>query len=129
MPTASVNQATSNPITARNPNQQGTNTSRGGGKGREMVGSQARVYALTHQEAQTSNNIVTSILKIENLNINALFDHGATNSFISIDLASKMGKPKKELMEVLLVTGKVLPTDKMIEKCEIKIGEVLIEND
>ena len=69
---------------------------------------------------------------IENLTTRVLFDSEATHSFISIDLASKLGKPKKELMEVLLVStplGKVLPADKMIEKCEIKIGEVLIEND
>ena len=33
VPTASVNQVTPNPTTARNPNQQGTNTSQGGGRG------------------------------------------------------------------------------------------------
>ena len=69
------------------------------------------------QEAQALNNVVTITLIIENLTTRVLFDLGATHSFISVDLASKIRKPKKELTEVLLVSsplGKVLLTDRVI---------------
>ena len=70
------------------------------------------------------NNVLIGTLVVENLSARVFFDLRTTHSFISADLASKMRKPKKELTEMLLVStplGKVLPTDKMLEKCEIKI--------
>ena len=131
-PTASVNQAPQNPsFVSRNPNQQGTNINRGS-KGRETAGSQARVYALTRQEAQTSNNVVTGTLLVENLLARVLFDPGATHSFISVDLASKLQNLKKSLPEKLLVStplGKILSADNMIENCEVKIGDVITKVD
>ena len=75
---------------------------------------------------------MTSTLVIENLIARVLFDPGATHSFIFVDLASKLGKPKKELTKVLLLStllGIVLPTDKMIENCEIRTRDVFTEND
>ena len=125
--TALVNQAPPNLAANRNLNQQGANTNRGG-KGHETAGSQARDYALTSQQAQTSNNVVTSTLIVENLSIKVFFDPRATHSFISTDLVSKMGKLKKELAEMLLVStplGRILSANKTVEKCEIKIGETL----
>ena len=131
-PTASVNQAPQNPsLVSRNPNQQGININRGS-KGRETAGSQARVYALTCQEAQTSNNVVTGTLLVENLLARVLFDPGATHSFISVDLASKLQNLKKSLSEKLLVStplGKILSADNMIENCEVKIGDVITKAD
>ena len=75
---ALINQVMPNPTTTRNPNQQGTNTSQGEGKGHETMGSQAQVYRLTPQEAKTSNDIVTSTLIIKNLSARVLFDYGDT---------------------------------------------------
>ena len=97
-----------------------------------MMGFEARVYALTCQEAQTLNNVVTGTLVVENLTARVLFNPGATHSFIPIALTSNIEKPQKELTKMLLVSsllGKVLLTDKIIEKCDIKIGEALTEID
>ena len=71
-------------------------------------------------------------LVVKNLSAKVLFDPGATHSFIYVDLAAKMRKSKKELMKTLLVStplGKVLTADKILEKCEIKIGGVNTKND
>ncbi|WRX28306.1 hypothetical protein QQP08_020793 [Theobroma cacao] len=52
---------------------------------------QARMFALTQQEAQTSNAVVSSILSVCNMNARVLFDPGATHSFISPCFASRLG--------------------------------------
>ena len=69
---------------------------------------------------------------VENLMVTVLFDLGATHSFISTDLVSKIKKPKEELIEMLLMStplGRLLLASKEIGDYEIKIGEVNIEND
>ncbi|WRX30995.1 hypothetical protein QQP08_023482 [Theobroma cacao] len=43
---------------------------------------QARVYALTPQEAQSSNAVVSSTISVCNMDARVLFDPGATHSFI-----------------------------------------------
>ena len=75
---------------------------------------------------------MTSTLLLENLIAKVLFDSEATYSFISIDLASRIKKPKKELTKILLVITpleRLLSINKEINRCEIKIGEDTIEND
>ena len=50
-----------------------------GNKRHEIVGSQAIVYALTCQMAQTSNDVVCGTLLVENLVAQVLFDPRATH--------------------------------------------------
>ena len=69
---------------------------------------------------------------VENLLARALFDLGATHSFIFIDLAYRIKKSKKELTKTLLVStplGKLLLVSEEISRCEIRIGENIIKND
>ena len=59
---------------------------------------QGRVYALTQQDANTSNAVVTGIIPISTTYAYALFDPDATHSFISSNFAKKHNF-KFELME------------------------------
>ena len=64
--------------------------------------------------------------------IRVLFDTGGAHSLISIDLVSKIKKPKEELIQTLLVStplGRLLLANNEIGDYEIKIREVTIEND
>ncbi|WRX23329.1 zinc finger protein [Theobroma cacao] len=65
---------------------------------------QARVFALTQQEAQTSNVVVSSILSVCNMNARVLFDPGATHSFISPCFASRLGRGRVRREEQLVVS-------------------------
>ncbi|WRX23574.1 hypothetical protein QQP08_016061 [Theobroma cacao] len=56
--------------------------------------SQARVHALTPQEAQTSNAVVSGTLAVYNRDARVLFNPDATDSFISPCLASRLGKDR-----------------------------------
>ena len=103
-----------------------------GNKGQGTARSQAKVYALTQQEAQESNTIVVGTLLTENLNAKILFDPRATHSFISVNLACKLSWPKEKLEQTLVVNtplGKVLLGIDEVKKCEIKIGECTMELD
>ena len=84
-----------------------------GKKGERTTRSQVRVYALTWREAQESNAVIAGTLLTENLNAKVLFDAGATHSFIFVNLACKLSRPKGKLEQILVVNtllGKVLPT-------------------
>ena len=60
-------------------------TSQQGGRGH------ARVFTLTHQDAQASNIIIAGTLSVCYLDDKILIDPGATNSFVSPVFATKMG--------------------------------------
>ncbi|WRX29259.1 Reverse transcriptase domain - like 10 [Theobroma cacao] len=65
---------------------------------------QARVFALTQQEAQTSNVVVSGILSVCNMNARVLFDPGATHSFISPCFASRLGRGRVRREKQLVVS-------------------------
>ncbi|WRX29424.1 Reverse transcriptase domain - like 10 [Theobroma cacao] len=65
---------------------------------------QARVFALTQQEAQTSNALVSGIFSICDMNARVLFDPGATHSFISPCFASRLGRDRVRRKEQLVVS-------------------------
>ena len=62
------------------------------------------MYALTRQDVETSNNVVICTLLIDNVVVKVLFDLGVTHSFMFIKLAIKIGKPKKRLEHMLMVS-------------------------
>ncbi|XP_073227080.1 uncharacterized protein [Cicer arietinum] len=71
-----------------------------GGRGQIPAGrGQARVFALTCQDAQTSNAVVTGILSICSRDAHVLFDPGATHSFVSSWFATQLGKCSSPLEE------------------------------
>ena len=59
-----------------------------GGRGAGRVGrGQLCVYALTRQDAKTSNAVVASILKMCSINAHMLFDLGPMHSYVSLYFA------------------------------------------
>ncbi|XP_075636932.1 uncharacterized protein LOC142609209 [Castanea sativa] len=88
--------------------------------------TQGRVYALTQQEANTSNAVVTSIIPVSTTYVYALFDPGATHSFISTKFAKKHNfkfEPlESELCLDTLVRG-VVVTDNVCKSCVVKIAD------
>ena len=86
----------------------GFNPSRGRGRGRFGAGRragtessqasreqpQARVFAMTREEAKATPTVITGNISIFSINAHVLFDPGATHSFISQLFASYFGKPE-----------------------------------
>ena len=52
---------------------------------------QARVYAITQQDAEASNTAVTGTLPIEGADAYVLFDSGSTHSFLSPGMTERLG--------------------------------------
>ncbi|CAJ2645621.1 unnamed protein product [Trifolium pratense] len=101
-----------------------------GGRGQMQAGrGQARVFALTRQDAQASNAVVTGILSICSQDAHVLFDPGATHSFISLWFASRLGKNSSVLDEALVVAlpvGDKLFAESVYHSCDVSIaGQIL----
>lgn len=101
-----------------------------GGRGQTQAGrGQARVFALTHRDAQTSNAVVTGILSICSQDAHVLFDPGATHSFVSVRFAPRLSKGSSSLDEALIVAtpvGENLFAESVYRSCDIYIeGKVL----
>ncbi|KAJ1430370.1 Aspartic peptidase domain superfamily [Sesbania bispinosa] len=98
----------------------------GSGRGQAQAGrGQARVFAMTRQDAQASNVVVTGILSICSRDAHVLFDPGATHSFVSLSFASQPGKSPSYLDETLAVTtpvGEILLADCVYLSCVVSIG-------
>ena len=52
--------------------------------------TQARVFMVTQQEADTAHNVVTSMILVFDLDAHILIDPGATHSFISMGFISNV---------------------------------------
>ncbi|KAJ1433763.1 Zinc finger, CCHC-type [Sesbania bispinosa] len=93
---------------------------------------QARVFAMTRQDAQPSNAVVTGILSICSRDAHVLFDPGATHSFVSLSFATQLGKSPSSLDETLAVTtlvGEILLADCVYRSCVVSIeGKELFAN-
>ncbi|XP_073300244.1 uncharacterized protein [Primulina huaijiensis] len=59
----------------------------------------ARVYALTQEEADNSNDAIAGTILINNIHAYVLFDSGATHSFMSKRFAKKLGAKPNNLEE------------------------------
>ncbi|EOY03208.1 Uncharacterized protein TCM_017838 [Theobroma cacao] len=88
--------------------------------------SQARVFALTQQEAQTSNAVVSSILSICDMNDWVLFDPGATHSFISPCFTSRLGRDcvrRKEQLVVSTPLKEIFMVEWEYESCVVRVKD------
>ena len=65
---------------------------------------QARVFALTPQDAHASNAVVQGTIQISFVDALVLFDAGATHSFVSTCFAAKLGGTPTSLREPLSVS-------------------------
>ena len=66
---------------------------------------QARVYAITQQDAEASHTAVTGTFFIEGVDAHVLFDTGSTHSFLSPGMAERLGVEPRRLESPLLVTS------------------------
>ncbi|CAJ2633390.1 unnamed protein product [Trifolium pratense] len=132
-PTLST-QPSTNQSTERQPGGSGmqghNNFQRGGrgsrGRGQSQVGGgQARVFALTRQDAQASNAVVTGMLSICSHDACVLFDPGATHSFVSRPFAACLGIDPS-LLEVPLMVATPIG-DYLLAKTIYRSCKVLIE--
>ena len=138
---ATIGQATSEP-TVQNTgvSRAGTSFGRGKGRGKPVsiaggVGkskvqsskpqAQARVFALTRDEAITAPEVITGKLLFHNLEAYVLIDPGSTHSFISPKMASHLHKNHESLnynLSVHTPLGDVMFVNKIYRDCFIQIG-------
>jgi len=92
---------------------------RGGGGRPQAIG---RVFAMSGAEASQSGNLVQGVCYIAGRYVKALFDSGATHSFVSSLCVTVLGLLVKELSFELLVStpasGKVL-TSTIYSECPV----------
>lgn len=92
----------------------------------------ARVFALTQQDAQASNTVVSGILPVCSFEAKVLFDTGATHSFVSPYFAMRLDKQPTLLKSPISVST---PLDELILvkyvylDCEIEIGDKIFMGD
>ncbi|PKA59784.1 hypothetical protein AXF42_Ash011908 [Apostasia shenzhenica] len=74
-------------------------------------GAQPHIYALTQHEAQESPDIITGIISLCNSPVIALFDSGASHSFISENVVQKLALlvyPLDDVLKVALPMGTMI---------------------
>ncbi|XP_057990644.1 uncharacterized protein LOC131173015 [Hevea brasiliensis] len=88
--------------------------------------SQARVFALTQQDAQASNAVVTGTLPICSFDARVLFDPGSSHSFVSPYFSMRFSTPPTLLEYPLSVStpmGDAIDTDMVYRGCIVHIGD------
>ena len=88
------------------------------------VRTQARVYAVTQQDADATSDVVTGIISILNHDAYTLVDLGATHSFASkpfLDHFQIEAQPLEGRMRVSLPTGDPLFSDRVVRDSRVLI--------
>ena len=88
---------------------------------------QARVFAMTHQEATAVPNVITGKVLLFDMEVYVLIDPGSTHSFISSATASCLHKKSEFLDNKLAVctpVGEVVTVQVVYKGCTIKINRV-----
>jgi len=99
---------------------QAPSTTQRGGRPR----ASGRVFALTQEDIEASNNVISDILAVNSAFAYVLFDPGASHSFISSTFAQKYNFPLVPLEEELCVstpTGSEIIVDRKCENCPVTI--------
>ena len=88
-----------------------------------LVGQpQARVYAVTRQEASFSPDVIAGILSVCGHDANVLIDLGSTCSFISYEFALRMSSHISALGHDLYVSmpaGSVVVVNTVVKDCVV----------
>ncbi|XP_074559868.1 uncharacterized protein LOC141815899 [Curcuma longa] len=90
------------------------------------VMTNARVFSITREDVANASTVVTGQIFIYSQYATALFDTGATHSFISISFAKKIEIPLQVLDEKFLTTlpsGEVMTSTHMLRAVPIRIAE------
>ncbi|XP_073019382.1 uncharacterized protein [Primulina eburnea] len=89
-----------------------------------------RVYAITQEEADNTNEVVAGIILLNEMPAYTLFDCGATRSFVSRIFAKKLKLGHETLSEALRVAtpaSKKIETHKVYRNCKIYIHTQIFE--
>ncbi|XP_038977606.1 uncharacterized protein LOC120108118 [Phoenix dactylifera] len=92
----------------------------------QMQRGAAWVYALTRQDASTSDRVVAGMIPINSVDASVLFDSGATHSFISSKFSASLHLMPDKLDEPLLVATplkKTVVVDSVHKNCIIQIED------
>ncbi|XP_073014570.1 uncharacterized protein [Primulina eburnea] len=92
----------------------------------------ARVFAMTQEEADDANDVVSGTIFIQQVPAYVLFDCGATHSFMSKRFAKKLGcKPEKlnEPFRIATPTSRAIETHEIHRDCKISINNQTFSAD
>ncbi|XP_061359906.1 uncharacterized protein LOC133303950 [Gastrolobium bilobum] len=91
-----------------------------------LVPPDSRVYAITQQEAEKSPNLIRGTISMDGHDFDALFDSGATHSFILGFVANGLNLPMYEFtppMVVKTATGDLVSTSLMCKEVKFNYEE------
>ncbi|KAL0453903.1 UNVERIFIED_CONTAM: Transposon Ty3-G Gag-Pol polyprotein, partial [Sesamum latifolium] len=125
---------------------QQTGTSRGRGRGGRGSGNististgqssqpqpQARVYAITKEQAPTAPEVITGSFSICSSNAHVLIDPGSSCSFISYDFASRVHasiEPLGHDLYVSMPAGGVILVNRVVRSCPVIVEGVTLYAD
>ncbi|XP_048140752.1 uncharacterized protein LOC125316459 [Rhodamnia argentea] len=86
-----------------------------------------KVFAMIEEDVAASNAVVAGDVSIASRYAYALFDPGATHSFVSMEFAKKLDVPPKSLDHDLRVDapiGDFLIADHVYKRCMLRIDDV-----
>ncbi|XP_075491099.1 uncharacterized protein LOC142529448 [Primulina tabacum] len=92
----------------------------------------ARVFAMNQEEADDANEVVSGTILLQKVPAYALFDCGATHSFVSKRFAKKVGLKPESLTEPFRIatpTSKTIETHEIHEDCKIGIANQTFSAD
>ncbi|XP_075499985.1 uncharacterized protein LOC142538559 [Primulina tabacum] len=92
----------------------------------------ARVFAMNQEEADDANEVMSGTILIQKVSAYALFDCGATHSFVSKRLAKKLGlKPEllAEPFRIATPTNNAIKNHEIHRDCLISIGNQTFSAD
>ncbi|XP_073289370.1 uncharacterized protein [Primulina huaijiensis] len=90
----------------------------------------ARMYAITLEEEDNTNDVVAGTVLLNEMPAYVLFDCGATHSFVSRKFANKLKLEHETLSEPLRVAipaSKTIETQKVYWNCKIRISKQIFE--
>ncbi|XP_063942652.1 uncharacterized protein LOC135150319 [Daucus carota subsp. sativus] len=85
----------------------------------------ARTYAMTTQDAEISNEVVSGTLQLCSQDVHVLFDSGSTHSFVDLKYVDKLNTPAQSLDNALLVklpNGRNLFVNKVYKDCTLIVS-------
>ncbi|KAJ8754963.1 hypothetical protein K2173_015475 [Erythroxylum novogranatense] len=93
--------------------------------GRSRGQAPARVFAMTREDAVTTPEVVTGMIKLFDENVVILIDRGSTHSFVSLSrtVTSRELSPLDTPLMVSTPIGQCIIISKVYKDCEIFIGE------
>ena len=94
--------------------------------------SQARVFAMTKQEASAAPQVITGKVSIAGKEIYALIDPGSTHSFISSKLAFQLRLDREDLTYDLCIStplGDTMLAKQVCRSCLVQVGKAKLRVD